>query len=703
MQNGENNSGSNKYGMSSGNQHHGGNYNNHQHHHGNNGSSWANQFNRGNKYDDYHHPSPSRSNRGGPPSDYDLKAVEQGVHGLSVNNNGQQKRGDSSGGGSSSKKMTWATVASQPAKPQVTTTSLLVKKKGKGMPPPPMVPGKHNLDIGAWDSPVKEATPPPYPPTPPPVEPSPIPLNAQHQQAIEREEQQLRQQQQHHQNNYGGGGNRDHHHYNSNRDFAGGYHNNNSNGYNREKRPWQQGQPHVGNHPQQTPQNVNNRPMQEPHNANYNNNNHHGGGGFGFRNNGPGTGYQQHHHQQQIHRQQSQSPTGGAEPEDSRPPQQPQASERPERVGGGGGHSGPARNAKLSEGDTEESEELTREMLDKLMDKRNYNPPALELERGKNARFFVIKSYSEDDIHRSIKYEIWCSTEHGNKRLDQAYRERESKDGNLLLFFSVNGSGHFCGIAQMISAVDYNSKSTVWAQDKWKGVFKVKWIYVKDVPNTLLRQIRLENNEDKPVTNSRDTQEVPNPQGLKMLEIIHGFKHTTSIFDDFSHYEQRQEEEDSRKHVDPPIMGQRYGGGERDYQGGYHNNDHGGGYNQHQQRPQYNNRGYSGGDNYRRPAFGHRDNNYEGGGGGGNGNYNREGNYRSGPGGAFNNRGGDREHNNYDNNYQQQRSFGSTNDRDGNYRRDYRVSLSGESCKVLLNVILPYRTTITTVAGAEAT
>jgi YTH domain-containing family protein len=165
-----------------------------------------------------------------------------------------------------------------------------------------------------------------------------------------------------------------------------------------------------------------------------------------------------------------------------------------------------------------------------------------------NLRFFVIKSYSEDDIHRSIKYEIWCSTEHGNKRLDQAFREREKEQGVIYLFFSVNSSGHFCGVAQMITPVDYNSNSSVWSQDKWKGSFRVKWIYVKDVPNTQLRHIRLENNENKPVTNSRDTQEVPNGHGIQMMKIIHTYKHTTSIFDDFTHYEKRQEEEDSRKH-----------------------------------------------------------------------------------------------------------------------------------------------------------
>ena len=162
-------------------------------------------------------------------------------------------------------------------------------------------------------------------------------------------------------------------------------------------------------------------------------------------------------------------------------------------------------------------------------------------------RFFVIKSYSEDDIHRSIKYEIWCSTDHGNKRLDSAFRERTNCGGLIYLLFSVNGSGHFCGMAQMITSVDYNSTSNVWSQDKWRGKFKVKWIYVKDVPNGSLRHIRLENNENKSVTHSRDAQEVPNPKGVQVLKILHSYKHETSIFDDFNHYEKKQEAEGSKK------------------------------------------------------------------------------------------------------------------------------------------------------------
>jgi len=179
--------------------------------------------------------------------------------------------------------------------------------------------------------------------------------------------------------------------------------------------------------------------------------------------------------------------------------------------------------------------------VDKLMDPALYNPKEFDLS-AKGARFFIIKSYSEDDIHRSIKYSIWCSTDYGNKRLDAAFQEREGK-GVVYLLYSVNGSGHFCGMAQMLTPVDYHAQSSVWVQDKWKGQFKVKWIYVKDVPNSQLRHIKLENNEGKPVTNSRDTQEVLGEKGPQVLRIIHQYRHTTSIFDDFGHYEKRQEED----------------------------------------------------------------------------------------------------------------------------------------------------------------
>ena len=57
-----------------------------------------------------------------------------------------------------------------------------------------------------------------------------------------------------------------------------------------------------------------------------------------------------------------------------------------------------------------------------------------------DAKFYVIKSYSEDDIHKSIKYSVWASTPNGNKKLDTAYQQAKEKPGGcpIFLLFSVS-------------------------------------------------------------------------------------------------------------------------------------------------------------------------------------------------------------------------------------------------------------------------
>ncbi|KAJ7827752.1 YT521-B-like domain-containing protein [Mycena olivaceomarginata] len=158
-----------------------------------------------------------------------------------------------------------------------------------------------------------------------------------------------------------------------------------------------------------------------------------------------------------------------------------------------------------------------------LIASKGYNPTEFNL-RPNFARFFVIKSYTEDDVHKSLKYEIWSSTEPGNKRLDKAFKECGGR-GPIYLFFSVNASGHFCGMAEMLTPVDYTRSSTVWASGKWKGVFKCAGY--------------LNTTERKPVTNSRDTQELLAEAGQEMLRIFHTHPARTSLLQDFAFYEVR--------------------------------------------------------------------------------------------------------------------------------------------------------------------
>ncbi|KAJ7766729.1 hypothetical protein B0H16DRAFT_1309023, partial [Mycena metata] len=88
------------------------------------------------------------------------------------------------------------------------------------------------------------------------------------------------------------------------------------------------------------------------------------------------------------------------------------------------------------------------------------------------------------------------------------------------------------------SQIDYTRSSTVWASYKWKGVFKVRRIFVRDIPNVNLRHIELLNStERKPVTNSRDTQELLAEAGQDMLRIFHTHPARTSLLQDFAFYE----------------------------------------------------------------------------------------------------------------------------------------------------------------------
>ncbi|CAL1356510.1 unnamed protein product [Linum trigynum] len=181
------------------------------------------------------------------------------------------------------------------------------------------------------------------------------------------------------------------------------------------------------------------------------------------------------------------------------------------------------------------------ENLSEILDKEQYNREDFP-EEYTDAKFFVIKSYSEDDVHKSIKYGVWTSTLNGNKKLDAAYKEASAKGCHcpVFLLFSVNTSGQFVGLAEMVGPVDFEKTVEYWQQDKWVGCFPVKWHIIKDVPNSTLRHITLENNENKPVTNSRDTQEVVLEKGIEVLKIFKSCKSKTSILNDFGFYATRE-------------------------------------------------------------------------------------------------------------------------------------------------------------------
>ena len=158
--------------------------------------------------------------------------------------------------------------------------------------------------------------------------------------------------------------------------------------------------------------------------------------------------------------------------------------------------------------------------------------------------FYVIKSFSEEDVHKSIKYGVWSSSKNGNTTLSNSFKLAKEKGGNVYLFFSCNGSGRFIGVARMKTECDNERHFQYWTQDeKWPGLFEVEWVIIKDVPFREFKNIiiTMKDGETKPISNSRDVQEIPFSFAKTMIEIFENYQNSNSILEHFEYYDIRQE------------------------------------------------------------------------------------------------------------------------------------------------------------------
>lgn len=96
-------------------------------------------------------------------------------------------------------------------------------------------------------------------------------------------------------------------------------------------------------------------------------------------------------------------------------------------------------------------------------DREQYNREDFPIKYA-DAKFYVIKSYSKDDVHKSIKYNVWASTPNGNKKLADGYQQAQEKAGGCPIFLlpSVNTSGQFVGLAEMVGPIDFDKIVEYW-------------------------------------------------------------------------------------------------------------------------------------------------------------------------------------------------------------------------------------------------
>ena len=174
----------------------------------------------------------------------------------------------------------------------------------------------------------------------------------------------------------------------------------------------------------------------------------------------------------------------------------------------------------------------------------NTKSKGLSAQISEASTFYVIKSFSEEDVHKSIKYGVWSSSKNGNQTLTNSFNLAKGKGGNVYLFFSCNGSGRFVGVARMKTQCDNEKYFEYWTQDeKWPGLFEVEWLFIKDVPFREFKNIiiTMKDGETKPISNSRDCQEIPFTYAKTMIEIFENYQNTNSILEHFEYYDIRQE------------------------------------------------------------------------------------------------------------------------------------------------------------------
>ena len=168
------------------------------------------------------------------------------------------------------------------------------------------------------------------------------------------------------------------------------------------------------------------------------------------------------------------------------------------------------------------------------------NDPGFNLKKIKQARFFVLRSTCDDDIHKAIKYGIWTSTYKNNLILNDLYRKYRRDKIPIFLIFTVVGSGQYCGLAQMASEVELKKTFSYWWEEvKWSGVFKINWIYVKDVLYEEVEDVLLPSGNK--IISCKDGSELDFKTGHRMLEKFKYSVYVSDIFEYFNFMDNREE------------------------------------------------------------------------------------------------------------------------------------------------------------------
>ncbi|XP_077479047.1 3'-5' RNA helicase YTHDC2 [Stigmatopora argus] len=138
---------------------------------------------------------------------------------------------------------------------------------------------------------------------------------------------------------------------------------------------------------------------------------------------------------------------------------------------------------------------------------------ALAQRGSSSVRYFVFKSNNQSHIDISQQNAIWFSTQANESKLTKAFQE-----GEVILFFSVRGSGHFQGYARMSSTISHN-RSHNGGFRPFASVFSVEWLSKENVAFHCTQHITNPLDHNNKVQISKDGQELDAHTGGLLLSL----------------------------------------------------------------------------------------------------------------------------------------------------------------------------------------
>lgn len=140
------------------------------------------------------------------------------------------------------------------------------------------------------------------------------------------------------------------------------------------------------------------------------------------------------------------------------------------------------------------------------------NPPRSKIHSNRSTRYFVIKCNSAHNLQKSVEHNCWATQAHNELRLNDAFRTAP----HVVFIFSLNQSSAFQGYALMKSKFGKSKQKQRDIFDGWSLLCDIKWQRYYDLEFEEVGHIENPMNEYKPVTHSRDGQEMPNSAGREI-------------------------------------------------------------------------------------------------------------------------------------------------------------------------------------------